>query len=273
MTILQSIILGIIQGLTEFLPVSSSAHLVLAPYFFGWTFPSDQVMPFDVLVQLGTLLAVIIYFWRDLWTIIKAFLAGLIHKKPFEDPQARMGWYIILATIPAGLAGMVLKKLVDQAFHSVSVTALFLLVTAVILIGAEWVGKKTRPLESLTWKDALWIGIAQIISIFPGVSRSGATIAGGMTRHLDRSSAARFSFLMSIPIMLAAGLLGVLDLNSVENLSGFLPVLAAGFVAAFGVGMLTIHLLLNYLRRRPLTVFAVYCAAAGLVTLLVVYVS
>ena len=255
----KTIILGIIQGLTEFLPISSSAHLVLVPYLLNWKFPTEQIFPFDVLVQLGTLLAVIIYFWKDLVSIIKGFVKGLIDKEPFKDPQARMGWYLILATIPAGLAGVLIKSKVEAVFSSPTTTALLLFVTAGLLILSDLVGKQTRTLEDITWVDALWIGAFQAISIFPGISRSGSTITGGMTRNLDRSSSARFSFIMSIPVMLGAGLVSLKDLAAVPNLSSFLPILAVGFLAAALVGYLSIHWLLSFIKRQKFWVFAVYC--------------
>lgn len=259
MTIIQSIILGIVQGLTEFLPISSSAHLVLVPYLLNWNIPESQVFPFDVLVQLGTLAAVIIYFWSDLWTIIKAFFRGLIQRKPFADQQSRMGWYLILASVPAAFSGMLLKSKVEAAFNSAMVTTLFLILTAVMLILAEVFGKRKRSFSQINWLDALWMGIFQALSIFPGVSRSGSSITGGMTRQLDRPSAARFSFLMSIPVMLGAGLVSVKDLLEVPNLSSFLPVMAIGFIVAGIVGYLSIHWLLSFLGKRSLFYFAVYC--------------
>ncbi len=259
MTFLQALILGIIQGLTEFLPISSSAHLVLTPYLLNWSIPEAQIFPFDVLVQLGTLVAVIVYFWKDLWGIITAFVRGLVQRRPFADPQSRLGWLLILASVPAGLAGVLIKDIVDAAFHSPTVTAGFLLVTAALLVVAEKIGRRTRSLEQLNWKDALWIGFAQVLALFPGVSRSGSTIAGGMTRHIDRRSAGRFSFLMSIPVMLAAGGLSVLDLLEMPDLASFLPVLAVGFVTAAVVGYLSIAWLLRFLTRNTLYGFAVYC--------------
>jgi undecaprenyl-diphosphatase len=210
MTFLQSLILGIVQGLTEYLPISSSAHLVLVPYLFNWSFPAAQIFPFDVLVQLGTLLAVILYFWKDLVSILKAFFKGLIDKEPFKDPQARLGWYLILATIPAALVGMLIKAQVEAAFSSPRLVAYFLFGTATLLILSDLVGKRTRQVEEMTWWDALWIGLFQAISVFPGISRSGATITGGMTHNFDRSNSARFSFLMSIPVMIGAGLVSIL---------------------------------------------------------------
>lgn len=272
MNYLHSIILGIVQGLTEFLPVSSSAHLVLVPQLFGWQFPPEQIFPFDVLVQLGTLLAVIIYFWKDLLRIVRAWVLGLVRRQPFADPDARLGWYLILATIPAGLGGLLIKDYVEAAFHSPAITAAFLILTAALLLVAEFVGRRTRPLEAMNWKDALIIGVFQLLSVFPGISRSGSTIAGGMLRNLQRPDAGRFSFLMSIPIMAAAGLLSIGDLADVPNLSTFLPVVLVGFVVAGIIGFLSIHWLLRFLARRPLTIFAAYCAVFGLLNLIVYYV-
>lgn len=272
MTLLQAIVLGVVQGITEFLPVSSSAHLVLAPYFFGWRIPPEQTFPFDVLVQLGTLAAVFAYFWKDIFNIVAAMLHGVQQRKPLAEPQARLGWHILLASVPAGLIGLLLKDRVEAAFLSPAATAVFLLVTAALLLLAEALGSRQRSMEHLNWKDALWIGLAQALAIFPGVSRSGATIAGGMTRGLQRRDAGRFSFLMSIPIMLAAGLLSLLDLPAGLASGGYLAALLAGFLTAAVVGLLSIHWLLGFLSRHSLKVFAYYCLVLGLATLLMIYV-
>ena len=266
MTIFQAILLGIVQGLTEFLPVSSSGHLVLIPYFLGWTFPSDQVFPFNVLVQLGTLLAVIVYFRKDLWRIIKAVVLGLVHRQPLKDFDARLGWLLILATLPAVVIGLLIKHLVEAAFQSPLWVAGFLLVTAVFLVIAEIVGKRTRTLKKVDWKDALWVGGWQVVSLFPGVSRSGATITGGMTRNLDRPSAARFSFLMSVPVMIGAGLVSVLDLVKVQHLSQFLLPLVIGFLLAAVVGFFSIRWLMKLISRHSFLPFAIYCTLLGLFT-------
>ena len=265
MSILQSILLGIIQGLTEFLPVSSSAHLVLVPYLLGWQIPAQEAFIFDVLVQVATLAGVIAYFWKDLLAIVSAFLRGLAQRKPFAEQQSRLGWYLILATIPAGLFGLTIKDLVEKAFASPLAAAGFLLVTAVLLLGAERFGKRQRSMEEMTWLDALWMGIAQALAIFPGVSRSGATITGGMLRDLKRPDAARFSFLMSIPIMLAAGLLAVKDLLEIPDFASLLPVYIPGFIAAAVTGYLAIRWLLGFLTHRPLYVFSIYCTLLALV--------
>jgi undecaprenyl-diphosphatase len=272
MSLLQAIILGIVQGLTEFLPISSSGHLVLVPFLLGWEIPEEQTFLFDVLVQMGTLVAVIIYFWRELLAVVTGFLHGLVQRRPLATLQARLGWYLILATIPAGLLGLLFKEQVERAFSSPVTTALELLVTAGILLLSERLGRRSRPLEDMHWKDALWIGCAQAISIFPGISRSGATIAGGLTRHLERPAAARFSFLMSVPVMLAAGVLAGSDLLASPGLAGFLPVILAGFVTAAVVGYLSIHWLLSYLASHSLRSFAIYCVLIAAVILIVAYV-
>lgn len=271
MSILQAIILGIVQGLTEFLPISSSAHLVLVPFLLGWELPETQVFVFDVLVQVGTLAAVIIYFWKDLLAIAVAFVKGIWQRKPFAETDSRLGWFLILASIPAGIFGLLIKDQVEAAFNSPVATAMFLLVTTLLLSLGELLGRRSRTLEKLTWIDALWIGAAQALSIFPGVSRSGSTIAGGLLRHFDRKSAARFSFLMSIPIMLAAGGLGVKDLLDVPNLTAFLPAVIAGFVAAGVVGYFAIGWLLKFVASHSLRVFAVYCTALALLTFFLAY--
>ncbi len=268
MTILQAILLGIVQGLTEFLPISSSAHLVLVPYLAGWQFPAEQIFTFDVLVQMGTLVAVIIYFWKDLVKILGAWVQGLVQKKPFAEADARLGWYLILATVPAGIGALLFKDLVESAFNSPLATGLFLFITALLLVLAEVAGTQKRTLTEMTWKDALWIGCFQLIALLPGVSRSGSTISAGMTRQFNRADAGRFSFLMSIPVMLAAGLLSVLDLLEMPNLSQFLPVLVAGFISAAIVGYLSIAWFLSFLRKQSLYGFAIYCTLLAVLVVL-----
>ncbi|MCD4673447.1 MAG: undecaprenyl-diphosphatase UppP [Anaerolineaceae bacterium] len=272
MTIFQAFILGIVQGLTEFLPISSSGHLVLVPFLFGWELNPEQVFPFDTLVQMGTLVAVIIYFWQDLAAIVRGVLKGLAEREPFATQQARLGWLLVLATIPAGAAGLLLEDVIEAAFQSARATAIFLLLTAGLLLVAEWLGKRNREMEELTWKDALWIGAAQVLALFPGVSRSGSTIAGGMTRDLKRGDAASFSFLMSVPVMLAAGGYSAYKLLKMPGLSDFLPVMAVGFVTAGVVGYLSIRWLLEYLQNHSLKGFAIYCAVAAAMILVLSYV-
>jgi undecaprenyl-diphosphatase len=283
-TLIQALILGIVQGLTEFIPVSSSAHLVLVPWLLGWTFEAQVAFAFDVLVQLGTLVAVIVCFWRDGLSILSAAIGALRTRRWAEG---RLAWLLILATLPAAAAGILLKDLVEQAFASPAASAAFLLVTATLLGLSEVLHRRLgeRPpatlaaalatpeggengardaLEELRVADSLIIGLAQALALLPGISRSGSTIAAGLTRGLTRPQAARFSFLMSVPIMLGAGLVAASDLASLPNARELLPSLAAGFLSAALVGFLAIRWLLRFLARRSLWVFAAYCALAGL---------
>lgn len=268
MTILQAIILGLVQGFTEFLPVSSSAHLVFIPYLFSWSIDHNQMFVFNVLVQMGTLFAVLIYFRKDLWAIIRDCFKGILSRKPFATQETRLGWYLILATIPAGLLGLLFKEEVEKVFASPTYAAVFLIVTAVLLLIGEKISTRRRTLRSFSWYDALVMGAFQALSIFPGISRSGATISGGLLRKLDRPSSARFSFLMSIPIMLAAGFLGVIDLLEIPNLSLFLPKMMLGFFIAGIVGYFVIHFFMRLISRSSLLGFAIYCALIGIAMLI-----
>ncbi|MCI5189683.1 MAG: undecaprenyl-diphosphatase UppP [Candidatus Electrothrix sp. AS4_5] len=271
MTLVQAIILGIVQGLTEFIPVSSSGHLVLVPHFLGWQFTKEQAFIFDVLVQWGTLLSVFIYFWQDLTAIARAFVQGIVQgifqRKPLVDPDAKMGWYLIVATVPAVVFGLLGKDLIEHAFASAKMTGYFLFLTAILLVIAELAGQRSRSMEEITWLDSLLIGFSQVLALLPGVSRSGATIAGGMTRHLDRSAAARFSFLMSVPVMLGAGVLAFKDLAELPTLNDFLLPLLVGFLAALISGYIAIRWLIAYLSKHSLYLFAVYCTVLGLLVL------
>lgn len=267
MNIFQSFLLGIVQGLTEFIPVSSTAHLLLVQRLLGISPDMPGIFAFNVLVQWGTLLTLVVYYWRDLWQIGSAWLMGVVRRQPFKDPLARMGWYLILGTIPALVAGALLKPLVEMLFRTQALEAIIrLLFTVAFLVVAERLGKGGRQLDSLTWKDALWVGCAQALSVFPGASRSGSTIAGGMTRQLERPAAARFAFLLSLPVMIAAGsyeTLGLLKDHAVA--AALLPQIAVGFVTAAVVGYLAIRWLLSFLAKRPLYVFAAYCLVLSVV--------
>lgn len=264
MSIFQAIVLGIVQGLTEFIPLSSSAHLVLVPAVMGWSFTREAAFVFDVLVQMGTLVAVITYFRRDLVDLIRATLDGIIRMRPFEAPMSRLAWLLVLATLPAIVAGLLLKDLVEQAFSSPTAVSAFLIFTAFWLGVSEWIGRRERDLTGLSTADALWVGLAQALALFPGVSRSGATIGGGLMRNLDRSSAARFSFLMSIPVMLGAGVIALGDLMRLTELRPLIAPVVAGFLTAAVVGYASIRWLLRYLSTHNMRWFIVYCAVIGM---------
>ena len=258
MNLIHSILLGIIQGLTEFIPVSSTAHLLIGQKLLG--LPADDAMfSFLVIVQLGTLVSLFAFYWKDLLSIAKATLDFRR-----STPERNLGLYIIIATIPALLAGYLLKDAVEALFRQPMLEASIRLFTAAVLLTlAELLSKKNRSLESMTWPDALFVGIMQVIAVFPGASRSGTTISGGMFRGFDRPSAARFAFLMSVPVLLAAGGYEMLDVIKMPNLSEFLPLLAVGFITAAVVGWFAIKWLIDYLGKGSLYVFAAYCAVVG----------
>ncbi len=259
----QAFLLGIIQGLTEFIPVSSTAHLLISQYLLGIP-ASDAMFSFLVIVQLGTLISLFVFYWKDLLNIARATI-----NFRQASTERNLGIYIIIATIPALLAGYLLKDAVEALFKTPLLEASIRLFTAAILLTlAEWLSKKDRNLESMGWLDAFLIGLMQVIAVFPGASRSGATISGGMFRGFSRPAAARFAFLMSIPVMLAAGAYEMLDVIQMPNLAEFLPLLLIGFITAAVVGWAAIKWLMNYLNNNSLYVFSAYCAVAGVVILI-----
>jgi undecaprenyl-diphosphatase len=267
----QALFLGILQGATEFLPVSSSGHLVLVPWLLSWASPG---LAFDAVVHWGTALAVIAYFWRDWVSLVRALTLRRLRTDPSLEPSqgsrdARLAWFILLGTVPAALIGWLLEDFFEHMFGRPAAAAAFLLVTAALLTASERFGRRERDLDALTWPDALFVGLAQALAIFPGISRSGATIATGLARGLRREPAARFSFLLATPVILGAGLLKVVDLAQMGHLAAQIPTLAVGFVAAGVVGFACIHFLLRYLQRHRLYPFAVYCAILGLICLVV----
>jgi undecaprenyl-diphosphatase len=265
MDIIQAIILGLVQGATEFIPVSSSGHLVLLPWLLGWDSPG---LVFDTVVHWGTLLAVLAYFWRDWWQLITAWLRGLLRWN-WQDTNAKLMWLILLGTIPAAVIGYVLEDFFESLFGEPAWVGFFMLVTAALLALGERFSRPTRGLDALRWSDALAIGFGQAAAIAPGISRSGATISVGLFRGLWRPAAARFSFLLGTPIIFGAGLFKLRDLLAVPDPVAQLPALAAGFLAAAIAGYLCIWFLLRYLQRGKLYPFAIYCALVGISCLFV----
>ena len=264
MTMLQALVLGVVQGATEFLPVSSSGHLVLVPWLLGWQFDPGAAFVFDVLVQWGTLAAVIVYFREDLIRLVSAAVSQLAQGRPLGSADARLAWALAAASLPAAVFGLLVKDPVEAAFGDPMAVSLFLLVTAGLLALSERIGRRRRTMHEVGLADSLLIGLAQAAALFPGISRSGATIAGGLMRDLRRAEAARFSFLMSVPVMLGAGLIALLDLRHVAGAADLLLPLIAGLLAAALVGYLAVRWLLAYLATHRLTVFVIYCAVAGL---------
>ena len=269
MTLFHAFLLGIIQGLTEFIPVSSTAHLLIGQKFLGLP-ANDAMFSFLVLVQIGTIVTLFVYFWEDLVSIFVDTFKKLGGLKDFKSlpENAKMGWYILIATVPALIAGYLLSDVVEALFRLPLLEASIRLFTAAILLSlAEWLTKKERKLDSMNWLDALVVGLFQIIAVFPGASRSGSTISGGMFRGFDRPAAARFAFLMSVPVMLAAGAYEMLDVVRMPGLAEFIPALVVGFITAAIVGWLAVRWLLRYLANHSLYVFSVYCAILGGITL------
>ncbi len=260
MSWIQALLLGLLQGATEFLPVSSSGHLVLVPWLLGWPAPT---LAFDTLVHWGTAAAVVGYFWRDWLGLIEGAWEAL-RSRSLDDPRARLLLWLVIGTLPAALVGWALEDFFEGMFGQPAAAAGFLLVTASILTLVESGSRRDRSPAQMTWLDALLVGLAQAAAILPGISRSGSTIAAGMARGQERQHAARFSFLLSTPIILGAGLLQVADLVGSGGLPAQLSLLLVGFLAALLAGLACIHFLLRYLQRRSLYPFAIYCALVGL---------
>lgn len=260
MTVIEALFWGILQGLTEFLPVSSSGHLVLVPWLLGRE-PSS--MTFDVLVHTATLLAVLTYFRRDLLVLARGAW-HLVRDRRLATPEARLAWLVALSALPAALVALLLRDFMESLFGSPPAAAAFLLVSGAIMFVAERLATHRRDTDSLRAPEALAIGVAQSVALAPGISRSGSTISAGLALGLRRQEAARFSFLMAIPVVLGATALEVLDL-----LGGVTPpesalALGAGFVAALVSGYAAIALLLRHLQHNGLRPFAYYCWAMGL---------
>lgn len=269
------------QGLTEFLPVSSSAHLVFVPWLLGWDDKAITSIQFDVALHMGTLLAVLVYFAADWRRLIVAFFASLFERRIGDDPDRRLVWLIVLGTIPAALAGMLLESSIDTVFHDpqnlrtgLLVIAVMMIVMGALLLFAERVGKRTIPIEGVRLPTAMAVGVAQALALIPGVSRSGSTITAGLFAGLKRDAAARFSFLLSTPVVLAAGVKQVYDLAREGGLPasdqlGFF----VGFVASAVSGFLCISFLLRYLQRHSTAPFIWYRFMVGAALLALVLVG
>ncbi len=268
---LRAIVLGAVQGLAEYVPVSSSAHLVLVPFVLGWgvtdPVPGVPALTFDVAIHLGTLVAVVAYFWRDLWGILRGSLRALAGRGDERDRRrARLLGLLAIGSVPAAVLGVAFGDSVEETFQEPQVVALLLLVTAGLLVAADTLHARRahhREVDSIGLTDAVVIGLFQGIALLPGISRSGSTIAAGVGRGLSREAAARFSFLLSIPAIVGAALVKVPDLSGSANLG----TVALGTLAAAAVGFASIWFLLRYLRHGRLVPFAVYCVVAAAIGL------
>lgn len=256
MTILQALILGVIQGFTELLPISSSAHLALTPWLLGWP---DHGLAFDVALHLGTLIAIVAYF-HDEWHRLILAAGSLVKQRRAETPAEKRVVFLVIATIPAGIAGLLLEDAAETVFRSPALIATNLVVLGILLWAIDRFMSRERGMESMSWKDAMVVGLAQCLALVPGVSRSGSTITAGRALKLSRESAAVFSFLLSMPITLAAVAFKLPD--AVREADSVVP-LAVGVVAAAVSAWLAIAVLLRYVARRSYGVFAAYRLAFG----------
>jgi undecaprenyl-diphosphatase len=263
-TVLQALVLGVLQGLAEFLPISSSAHLTLAPWLFHWR---DPGLAFDVALHFGTLLAVLWYF-RAQWAALTGAAVNIVAHRRVETEEERRVLYLIVATIPGAIAGLALEKYAESAFRDPRLVATVLIIMGIVL---WWVDKRAaqdRPLQSMRWVDAILIGLAQMFAIIPGVSRSGSTITAGRALRLTREGAAVFRFLLSMPIIAAASLLKLPHVLKTEGLDAPLVV---GVVASALSGWLAISVLLRFVVRRSYGVFAIYRVVVGLIVLAIAF--
>ena len=269
MTFLQAIFLGAIQGLTEFIPVSSSGHLLLVSWLMGWPPPS---LVFEVSVHWGTVLSVLLYFWRDWPNLIHAGTRA-VKQRSLADPQARLLAWILVSSVPTILIGFFFEEHFERIFKAPVYTAILLLITAALLALSERLAHADRDLEGLNWRTSLAVGIVQAIAILPGISRSGATIAAGRWRGLSREAAARFSFLLATPTILGAAIYKMLETMITGDLSAQMPVLMGGLITATAVGYICIRWLMHYLQRGSLRPFALYCAFGGVAWLAIAFLS
>jgi undecaprenyl-diphosphatase len=264
-TLFQAIVIGIVQGLTEFLPISSSAHLILLPKLLGWNDPFINSAAFDVMLHMGTVAALLAYFWRDLWRYFVAGLAVLRDRRVGADPNRRLAVLLAVSVVPAALIGVALESFIDTFFREQPLFICVLLVIgAAILFVAERAARHVKEMSDLRVTEALGIGLAQALALFPGISRSGITISAGLFLGLERAAAARFAFLMGTPIIAGAGVWKMRQLFSGEVAAFDPAVLAAGVIASAIAGLAAIWLLLRYLQSHSTDVFVYYRVAAAL---------
>lgn len=267
MSLLEALVLGAVQGITEFLPISSTAHLRVVPALLGWRDPGAA---YSAVIQLGTTAAVIVYFFGDVWRIAASMLTGLKKREPMHDQDARIGWYVVVGTIPIVIAGLSLKSFIENEFRSLYVIAFALIGLATVLFASERLAKHNRGMDALGMRDGVLIGVAQAMALVPGSSRSGVTLTAGLMLGLTRETAARYSFLLSIPATTAAGLYELKHLIDALQI-GQGPGVAAmvvGTVSSFVFGYGAIAGMLRFLRTRTTLVFIVYRIALGVGLLL-----
>jgi undecaprenyl-diphosphatase len=264
-TFLQAIVLGIVQGLTEFLPISSTAHIRIVPALFDWKFyngtTNDPGAPFTAVVQLGTTIAIVLYFWRELLHVTVAWFRGLYDATVRDSLEYKMGWYLILATIPVGFFGLIFSDQIETGARNLWLIACTLIALAGLLYAAEKVGRREREEEQINTMDAAVVGAAQALALIPGASRSGTTITAGLFRGLTREAAARFSFLLSIPAVVLSGAYEAVNPGKGHSPGAGLTGVAVVF--AFVVGLASIHWLMRWLSNHSTFIFIYYRLALG----------
>ncbi len=270
MDLFDAFLLGALQGITEFLPISSSGHLVLLEDFLGLNV--EQLLSFDVIVHMGTLLAVFIYFWKDIWKMIKTIFNLFVGKLDMKDPYTKLILFIIIGSVPAVAAGLLLGDYITEVFRDTRSVAFMMLGLAIVFLFAEWVSKKKyQKIEGkkLNWWMALIIGCAQALALIPGISRSGSTIVAGLFQGVSRQDAARFSFLLGIPVILGAGLFTFMDIQSIDPTSQLVSngSLMVGFLSSFVFGIASVSFLMAYLKKHTLMVFSIYLFGLSLFVL------
>ena len=283
MNILPAMILGLVQGLTEFIPISSSAHLIIIPWLFGWEDKALTSLTFDVALHLGTLLALLVFFANDWVRLIRAGVASIVERRIGDDHDRRLAWCLVVGCIPGAIVGALAESKIVKLFHEPNaphqVSAMIAMAVIIALLGAalflaERLARHVRGLSQITFKDGLLIGLAQALAIFPGVSRSGSTITAGLALGLKRETAARFSFLLSAPIIGGAGaksLLTIFKDIQAHGMAGFdIVAFASGFVAAAVSGYLCIKYVLRFLQKHPTTIFVLYRWALAILIVVVV---
>ncbi|MGN1322080.1 MAG: undecaprenyl-diphosphatase UppP [Methanosphaera sp.] len=266
--IISAIILGAVQGISEFLPISSSGHLVIVPHLLG----VETGLAFDVILHVGTLVAIFTFFWKDIINIIKGFIVSIINLTEgfdkFKDglrrvPEERFAWLILIATIPTGIIGLLFNNAVETIFRGTVFVGLFLIITGIILYYSERHSSGNITEKDMSFKQAITIGICQGLAVLPGISRSGATIASGLCLGLNREYAARYSFLLSVPAVVGAAVFKVKDLATIDATT---TVLVAGFLSSVIFGYLSIKLLMKMIEGWSLDIFAYYCWIVGILT-------
>lgn len=270
MGLLESVVLGVAQGLTEFLPISSTAHLRILPEFFNW---GDPGAGFTAVVQLGTMLAILVYFWRELTHVTVAWFKGLWDKSVRQSLEYRLGWYLILATIPVGVFGLIFSDQIETGARNLWVIGTTLIVLALVLYAAEKFGTRHREEEELNTTDAVVVGTAQALALIPGASRSGTTITAGLFRGLNREAAARFSFLLSVPAVVLSGVYEAAKGGDKEHPTPGVGITGIAVLFAFVVGLASIHWLMKWLSHHSTYVFIYYRIGLGLLLFLLLGVG